>query len=49
MTVALRDSAVTSLLFGLVLLAMLRVLTSPACESCGKRLAHAEDCWRRRD
>jgi hypothetical protein len=41
-------TVVPSILFGLVLFAMWRVLASPACESCGKRLVHAEDCWRRR-
>ncbi len=46
---AANSALVTSLLFGLVLFMMMRVLTSRACESCGKRLVHADDCWRRRD
>jgi hypothetical protein len=39
---------VSSTLFGLVLLVMRQVLSSPACIDCGKRLVHADDCWRRR-
>ena len=34
----------------MMLLVMLSgVYASGTCVSCGKRLSHAEDCWRRRD
>jgi hypothetical protein len=46
---AANNALVTSLLFGLALFMMRYVLTSRACVSCGKRLVHADDCWRRRD
>lgn len=39
----------TALLFMLALYAMHHVLTSPSCPWCGKKLAHAKDCNKKKD
>lgn len=39
---------ILGILYLVVLVAMFEVISSPGCVSCGKKIRHAQDCWRRR-
>jgi hypothetical protein len=47
--IAANNALISSLLVGLVVFLMSQVYATRPCSSCGKRLVHADDCWRRRD
>ena len=39
---------ILGILYLAVLFAMFKVLMAPGCSSCGRKLVHADDCWRKR-
>ena len=39
---------ILGILYLLILFSAFGVLMSPGCSSCGKRMVHADDCWRKR-